>query len=590
MHPIRRTEREKGRVKSLRPLFRYLFRYRLLVLGAAVSLVISSGAVLGLGQGLRFLIDQGFGVGDAPLLNQAFGMLLGIAVILAAASYARFFFVTQLGERVVADIRRNVYRHLLELSPAFYEHAGAGEIVSRMTTDTTLLQFVMGSSLAIAARNILLLIGGVTMLVLTSAKLAVSIAIAVPIVVLPVLFLGGKVRKLSRASQNRVAEIAGTVEETVNAIKTVQAFGREDYENGRFGERVQTAFLAAMQRVRLRALLTALVILLAFGSVSFVLWTGGHDVLRGEMSFGELSAFLFYSLLVAGAFGALSEVAGDLQRAGGAAERLMELMQVHAAVTSPARPVVLPRTVKGALSFKNVSFAYPGRPEIEVLKAISFSVRAGETVALVGPSGAGKSTIFQLLLRFYDAGKGVITLDKVAIEKLDLQVLRRQFALVSQEPVIFTGTARENIRYGNLAASDKEVLEAARAARADEFIAALPQGYDTPLGEKGVMLSGGQRQRIAIARAVLKNPKVLLLDEATSSLDAENEKLVQAALETLMRGRTTLVIAHRLATVLNADRILVLNQGGIEAEGTHKELLSKSALYARLAAMQFGIS
>ncbi len=580
-------ELEKGRIQSLRPLFRYLFRYRMPVVGACVALVISSGAVLGLGQGIHFLVDSGFGSGETRFLNQAFLFLLGIAVVLAAASYARFYFVTQLGERVAADIRRDVYRHLMRLSPQFYETSSTGEIISRMTADTTLLQFVMGSSLAIAARNVLLLIGGIAMLVLTSAKLAVTIAVAVPVVVFPILFLGGKVRRLSRVAQKRVAEIAGSVEETVNAIKTVQAFGREEYEYQRFSSRVKDAYLAAMERVRLRALLTALVILLAFGAVSFVLWTGGHDVLRGEMSFGELSAFLFYSLLVAGAFGALSEVAGDLQRAGGAAERLMELMQAVPAVMPPARPVPLPHKAKGAIAFEKVSFAYPGRPESTVLREVSFKVKAGETVALVGPSGAGKSTIFQLLLRFYDVNEGKITLDGVAVDALDIQSLRRHYALVSQEPVIFSGTACDNIRYGNIEASNEEIMAAAKAARADDFILALPQGYDTPLGEKGVMLSGGQRQRIAIARAVLKNPKVLLLDEATNALDAENEKLVQAALETLMRGRTTLVIAHRLATVLGADRILVFNQGAIEAEGTHKQLMRQGALYSRLAAMQF---
>ncbi len=577
----------KGNVRNLRHLAGYLRPYKKLIIAVFISLVVSSTAVLSMGVGVRYLVDNGFSSGNSSLLDNALLILLGITVVLALSSFARFSLITRLGERVIADIRRDIFRKLVNISPGFFETTRTGEVLSRITTDTTVLQIVIGSSVAVALRNILLLTGGITLLIMTSPKLAGYIAVMIPLIILPILLLGRKVRHLARRAQKKVAELSSNVEEALYGIKTVQAYNRQQSEYERFSGRVQAAFDAAMDRVRVRAVLTALVILLAFGSVGVILWLGGHEVLAGNMSAGELSSFVFYSLVVAGAFGAISEVIGDIQRAAGSAEGLLEILNAKSVVNNPEQPVMFPDKAKAAVEFDNVVFHYPTRQDIAAIAEVSFRVAEGETVALVGPSGAGKSTILQLLLRFYDPDSGVIKLDDIDIRELDLQDLRNMFAYVPQEPVIFSASARDNIAYGRKGATESEIMEAAKIARAMDFIESLPEGMDSFLGEKGVRLSGGERQRIAIARAVLRNPGILLLDEATSALDSENEKLVQDALDEAMQDRTTIVIAHRLSTVQKADRIIVINNGRIETEGTHKQLMKKDNLYKRLAEIQF---
>lgn len=574
-------------LKPLRRLLPFLWPYRLQMLGAFVALVVAAGTVLGLGQGMRVLVDRGFAAGDAALLDRALLVLLGVIVLLAASTFGRFYLVSWIGERVVADLRRAVYDHVLSLSPGFFETTRTGEILSRLTTDTTLLQTVVGSSVSIALRNLLLLIGGLAMLMVTSAKLTGMVLLGVPLVVAPIILFGRKVRRLSRASQDKVADIGAHVDETLNGIRTVQAYTHEPFERARFAERVEEAFRVAVHRVKIRAVMTVAVIVLVFGAVGLILWVGGHDVLAGRLTPGELSAFVIYAVVVAGSVGAISEVIGDLQRASGATERLFDLLSTRPEVEVPARPMPLPVPPLGALSFEGVRFHYPSRPNGPALEGFTLDVAPGETVALVGPSGAGKSTVFQLLLRFYDPQAGRVRLDGVDVRDADPAEVRRRIGLVSQDPVIFSADAWENIRYGRPDAGDGEVRAAAEAANALDFLEALPQGLSTFLGEKGVRLSGGQRQRIAIARAILRNPPVLLLDEATSALDAESERMVQDALEKLMRQRTTLIIAHRLATVLNADRIAVMEQGRIVAAGRHADLVSQGGLYARLAALQF---
>ncbi|PWC88708.1 ABC transporter transmembrane domain-containing protein [Azospirillum sp. TSO5] len=571
----------------LRRLVPFLLPYKWRILGAMLALTVAAGTVLGLGQGMRVLIDQGFSGGDTSLLDRALLVLLGVIALMAASTYGRFYLVSWIGERVVADIRRAVYDHVLTLSPGFFETTKTGEILSRLTTDTTLLQVVVGSSASIALRNTLLFLGGTGMLLITSPKLTGLVALVVPLVVAPIIFFGRRVRKLSRDSQDRIADIGSFVEETLAAIRTVQAFTHEAIDRALFGRRVEEAFDVAIRRVRVRAVMTVIVIVLVFGAVGIILWIGGHDVVAGRITPGELSAFVIYSVVVAGSVGAISEVIGDLQRAAGATERLFSLLSVESEIRAPAVPKPLPVPAAGALSFDAVRFHYPSRPDWAALEGFSLDVKPGERVALVGPSGAGKSTVFQLLLRYYDPQAGAVRLDGVELRDADPVEVRRRLGLVAQDPVVFSANAWENIRYGRPDASDTEVCAAAEAAHALDFLDALPEGFDTFLGEKGVRLSGGQRQRLAIARAILRDPPVLLLDEATSALDAESERMVQDALDRLMHGRTTLIVAHRLATVLNADRIVVMDQGRVVETGTHGELVAQGGLYARLAALQF---
>ncbi len=574
-------------LKVLAGLAPYLKPYRAQVAGALAALTVAALTVLGLGFGLRKLVDEGFAQGDYALLDQALVVLLGVVVTLALASYVRFYLVSWLGERVVADLRKAVYDRVLSLSPAYFETTQTGEVLSRLTTDTTLLQAVISSSATTALRNSLLLVGGLVLLIVTSPLLTGLVLLVVPLVVVPILVFGRKVRRLSRESQDRVADVGVRVDETLTGVRTVQAFTKEAQEGERFSQAVESAFSVAVLRTKARALLTALVILLVFGAVSLILWVGGHDVIAGEISGGDLSAFVFYAVVVAGSVGSLSEVIGDLQRAAGATERLLELLRTVPDIEAPAAPTALPEPARGAVKLEGVRFTYPAHPERPTLEGIDLAIEPGDRVAVVGPSGAGKTTLFQLLLRFYDPVGGRITFDGVDLREVDPQDLRRRIGLVPQEPVIFSANAHDNIAYGGETASAEQVRRAAEAAQALGFIEALPQGFQTFLGERGVRLSGGQRQRIAIARALLRDPPLLLLDEATSALDAESERAVQQALEGLMAGRTTLVVAHRLATVLKADRIIVLDQGRVVEEGRHSELVAQGGLYARLAALQF---
>ncbi len=586
--PASPQDREKSRdFSQLLSMLHYLKPYRWRAVGAGIALLIASGTVLGLGAGLRYLVDQGFGAGDATLLDQALVILLGVVALLAVATYCRFYLVSWIGERVVADIRRDVFDHVITLDPGFFEQVRTAEILSRLTTDTAIVQVVVGTSVSVALRNTLLLIGGSAMLMITSLKLTLLVFLVVPLVLIPILTFGRRVRGLSRSSQDRVADLGIYIDESLSAIRTVQAFTHEAEDRRDFGAHVERAFDVARSRIKARAMLTAIVMLLIFGAISVIFWIGGHDMLAGRLSGGDLTAFVFYAAVVAGSVGAISEVIGDLQRAAGASERLLELLRTRPAIAPPARPLALPSPAQGAVRFENVTFHYPTRPDRSALESLTLTIEPGQSVALVGPSGAGKTTLFQLLLRFYDPEQGVIRFDGVDLRELDPQDLRRRIGLVAQDPVVFAGSVRDNIRYGKPDASEDEIRAAAEAAYATEFIDLLPARFDTELGERGVRLSGGQRQRIAIARAILRDPVLLLLDEATSALDAESERAVQRALERLMIGRTSLVIAHRLATVISADRIVVIDQGQIIAEGTHAQLMRENGLYARLAQMQF---
>ena len=578
----------RGEIGRIRYLFRFLTPYRWAMVAAVIALCVSAAAVLAMGQGLRVLIDDGLSSEEIGRLHEALIYMAGMVGLLAAGTFARFYLVSWLGERVVADIRRAVFRRLVGLSPAFFEINKVGELLSRITTDTTLLQTMIGQQASSALRNLMLFLGASAMLVVTSPTLTGFVVLMVPAVVIPIVVLGRRVRRYSRLAQDRVGDVGGHLEEALGGIRTVQAFGQEERSGERFAEHVEGAFRAALKRVQARAMLTAIVILLVFCGVGLVLWIAGTTVLQGAMTGGEMTAFMFYAVVVAGSVGSLSEVYGDLQHAAGAAERLAELLNEEPAL-APAPAVVrpLPEPQRGAVELDRATFHYPARPDAPALHELSLSVAPGETVALVGPSGAGKSTVFNLLLRFYDPEAGRVALDGVDLREAPLDAVRRSFALVPQDAVIFAASARENIRFGRPEASDGEVRAAAEAAGAAAFLDSLPEGFDTFLGEKGTRLSGGQKQRLALARAVLRNPAVLLLDEATSALDAESERAVQAALERLMAGRTTIVIAHRLATVQKAERIVVMDGGRAVAEGTHQALMARGELYARLAALQF---
>lgn len=567
-------------VSMLRP-------YRRRVLLAGLALVIAAGAMLAVGQGLRAVIDQGFSAGDPSWLDRTLAAMFGVIVVLAAATFMRFYNVSWLGERVTADLRRRVFDHLLTLPPSWFEAGRTGEVISRLTSDTAQIESVVGSSLSIALRNLLLLVGGLVMMFTTSLKLTLLTLVGVPLVITPIIFYGRRVRRLARESQDRIADLGNRIDETIHEIRIVQAYGHEEVERRDFDTLIARSFATARERIRTRAMLVAAVLLLVFGSIAFILWIGGHDVLDGRISAGQLSAFVFYAALVAGSMGALSEVWGDLQRAAGATERLMEILAARPAIEAPQHPSELPEPARGNVRFEAVRFCYPSRPDTPALDEFSLDVSPGETVALVGPSGAGKTTVFQLLLRFYDPDAGLIRLDGVPLSEADPRAIRSRIALVPQEPVIFAASVTENVRYARPDATEEAVRLACEAAWADEFVSRLPQGYDTDLGERGVRLSGGQRQRIAIARAILADRPILLLDEATSALDAESERMVQAALERLMENRSTLVIAHRLATVQKADRIVVMENGRIVETGTHAALVESDGLYAHLARLQF---
>ncbi|MEO3389162.1 ABC transporter transmembrane domain-containing protein [Mesorhizobium sp. CAU 1741] len=586
--PIQGRDRRSRSIGPLRRLVPYVRPYRALVLGAIVSLLAAALTTLTLPLAVRRMIDHGFNNSDSVLISNYFSMLVVLAGVLALASAGRYYFVITLGERIVSDIRRNVFAHVTRLSPGFFDTIQSGEIVSRLTADTTQIKSAVGATASVALRNLIMGFGALAMMVITSPKLSGLVIAAIPVIVLPLVAFGRSVRRRSRFAQDTLAEASAYASEQIGAVRTLQAFTNEALVTGRFGAAVETAFAAARSSVLARAFLTFFAIFTIFASVVAVLWFGAADVLAGTLSPGTLSQFLLYAVFAAGALGALSEVWGELSQAAGAAERLSELLDEEPAVKAPAAPMRMPKPARGEVAFCDVAFAYPARPDQAALKKLSFRVAPGETVAIVGPSGAGKSTIFSLLMRFYDPEAGSVLIDGIDVRQADPHDVRGRIAIVPQDVTVFAASAAENISFGRPGASREEVETAARDAHAQEFISRLSAGYDTQLGERGVMLSGGQRQRIAIARAILRDAPILLLDEATSALDAESETLVQTALERLMEGRTTIVIAHRLATVLKADRILVMEDGSIVEEGTHRSLVAAGGVYARLAKLQFG--
>ena len=582
------TGEREGRLRrlgSLRTLWPFVRRHRGLFIAWLLALAVSSSATLSLPVAVRYMIDHGFGGGSQ--INLAFGLLFVVAVVLAVATAARFFFVSLLGEKVVADLRGQLYAHLVALDPAFHDRSRSGELVSRLSADSELLRSVIGTTMSVALRSSVTVVGSLVMLFVTSPHLAAYSLVGIPLSVLPIVLGARRLEKASRASQDRVADANALAAETLGAVRTVQAYAREPYEQARFGKALEVAVATARRRIGAQAAVTAAAIVLVFGAIVLVLWSGAHQVIDGTMSAGTLGQFVLYALIGGGSVGALAEVWNELQRAAGGMGRISELLHEQPQVAAPARPVALPAPLRGEIRFEEVVFHYPERPDAPALNGFDLHVRPGETVALVGPSGAGKSTVLSLLLRFHDPQSGSVRLDGIDLRDTDPACVRARVALVPQQPVLFAASAMDNIRYGRLEASDAEVRAAARAAEADGFLEALPQGYASELGERGSRLSGGQQQRVAIARALLKDAPVLLLDEATSALDAQSERAVQHALENLMRGRTTLVVAHRLATVLRADRIVVMDQGRIIAEGTHEQLLAQGGLYAELARLQF---
>jgi ATP-binding cassette subfamily B protein len=585
--PEASTDTRRNRFSALRLLLPYFRPYRVLMAGWLGFLLLSSLATLSLPVAVRLMIDHGFARADPSRLNASFAGLFAVAVVMAIATAARYFCVALLGERVVADLRRRLYAHLLTLDQAFYERTRVGELISRLGADTELVQTVVSSSISVALRGIVTALGGAIMLVATSPRLAGYAALVIPLVILPIVVAGRRQQKLARANQDRVADAAAVANETLNAMYAVQAYAREPVETARYDGSISRALASARRRIAQRAGLTALVILLIFGAITLVLWSGAHSVVSGTLDPGVLSQFVLYAVISAGSIGGLTEVWSEVSRAGGAMERIGELMATQPEIRSPAQAVPLPRPIRGAIRFDRVDFRYPSRPDAPALHDFSLDIAPGESVALVGPSGAGKSTVFHLLLRFYDPQRGAIRIDGADLKSIALPELRGSIALVPQDTVIFGASARDNIRFGKIDADQDSVIAAAKAAEADEFLAAQPEGYDTYLGERGVRLSGGQQQRIAIARAVLKDAPILLLDEATSNLDAHSEAAVQHALERLMRGRTTLVIAHRLATVQKADRIIVMDAGRVVAQGSHAELMREGGLYSELARLQF---
>jgi ATP-binding cassette subfamily B protein len=590
---VARVASGRKKAKSLRPLreiFPFLRPFRGRIAIAAFALIISSAATLVLPAAGRGLIDHGFDARQAALIGQYFLAFIGVAAVMGLSGATRFYFVTWIGERVVADIRKAVFANVLGLTPEFFEVTRTGEVLSRLTADTTLIQTVVGSTVSVALRNLVTLTGAFILMFVTSPKLAALVVAAVFVVLIPLIFFGRWVRTLSRKSQDRIADTSARASETLHAVQTVQAFTHEDVERKIFGRVVESSFDIAIRRTLARAVMAGVVIFAAFASIASVLWVGAQDVMAARMTGGQLLQFIFYALLAGGGIGALSEVWGELQRAAGASERLMELLTTKPLIAVPAHPRKLPEPGRGAVTFRDVTFRYPSRPDTAALDHMSLDIRPGEAVALVGPSGAGKSTTFQLLLRFFAPQQGTITFDGVDVADLDPEELRRHIAIVAQDPVIFSGSIADNIRYGRPEATDDEVRAAADAAAASEFVDRLPQGFQTLVGERGVTLSGGQRQRLAIARAILRDAPLLLLDEATSALDAENERLVQQGLANLMAGRTTIVIAHRFATIQRLKRIVVMDQGKVVSEGSHAELVARGGLYARLADLQFSQS